>query len=127
MTTKKNPGHDPLDLLSTRSVVRTVLYGAGAQRRFTQESPIMSDVWTAYLDGRGGRQKLLIAPWNEVRAAEVVKQMRDLMKSKFDATRTVYNRITVATELTLDELIQYVLPLAFWYADVIEKGPQEHR
>jgi serine protease AprX len=127
MTTKKNPGHDPLDLLSMRSVVRTVLYGAGAQRRFTQESPIMSDVWTAYLDGRGGRQKLLIAPWNEVRAAEVVKQMRDLMKSKFDATRTVYNRITVATELTLDELIQYVLPLTFWYADVIEKGPQEHR
>src|SRR5688572_974308 len=101
---------DPLGILSTRSVVRTVLYGAGSQRRFTQEGPVMTDVWTGYLDQLGGRLKLLVEPWDETAAADVAKYLRKAMGPAFGETRTVYNRTNVATELTLDELIAYGLP-----------------
>ena len=87
----------------------------------------MTDVWTGYLDQLGGRLKLLVEPWDETAAADVAKYLRKAMGPAFGETRTVYNRTNVATELTLDELIAYGLPLTWWYANLAESAAQEQR
>ena len=87
----------------------------------------MTDVWTGYLDQLGGRLKLLVEPWDETAAADVAKYLRKAMGPAFGETRTIYNRTNVATELTLDELIAYGLPLTWWYANLAESAAQEQR
>jgi hypothetical protein len=62
------------------AVVRAVMYGAGTHRRFTQESPILPDVWAHYLEQKAeARAKLLIVPWWDNPPFEVAKCMREAL------------------------------------------------
>jgi serine protease AprX len=106
---------------NARTLVRAMMYGAGTHRRFTQESPILPDVWAYYLEhGAVARAKLLIVPWWGNPAFEVAKYMRErLGEASFESTNTVYNRTMVASELTLENLVNDVIPLTGWYYKII--------
>ena len=89
-TTRRRAG--PLQKLD-RDLMEQLLFGTGRARRFTQDSPVLPDVWLEYakqpLDGPGRRTgatgqgsrratadpfppvKLLLTPYREVAAGEV--------------------------------------------------------
>ena len=43
-------------------VVNLLLFGSGERRRYTQETPILQDVWQMLADDPVGRHDLLITP-----------------------------------------------------------------
>jgi serine protease AprX len=104
------------------AAVRVVMYGAGTHRRFTQESPILPDVWAYFLGQKAdARARLLSVPWWGNPPFEVVKCMRERLREKtFESTNTVYNRTMVASELTLENLVKDIIPLTGWYHQIIQ-------
>ncbi|SRR6266567_8577515 len=101
-------------MAKTRLLVETVLYGAGTFRRFTQDSPIMPEVWANFLEAPRERIQLLIEPWLDTPPAEICVALRARLKigpeTTGDATRTIYNRTLVVSDLTLQEVVKHVDP-----------------
>jgi serine protease AprX len=56
---------------NSRIWIEAVLYGAGAGRRFTQDSPVLPDVWVRYLEQPEKELDLLIEPWLETQPSRV--------------------------------------------------------
>jgi hypothetical protein len=46
-----------------REEVISLIYGDGGVRRFTQDSPVLPDVWIAYAEAPGEQQDLLLTPY----------------------------------------------------------------
>jgi serine protease AprX len=112
-------------VVNLRSWVETILYGAGAHRRFTQDSPVLLDVWAEYFsaytnEASDRRLNLLIKPFFDVAPAEVVSQMRQRMDRKYELTQTTYNRTVVSTWLKFEELVACIIPLTRWYSELTE-------
>lgn len=102
----------------TKNLVEAVLYGTGEGRRFTQDSPVMLDVWAQYFEDPSARLNLLLEPWQDVAPFVVTDGLRaTLGGDRADAARLIYNRTVVAADLTLDEIVRFVLPLTGWYVD----------
>src|SRR5262245_9940152 len=116
-----------------RNWVETILYGGGAHRRFTQDSPVLLDVWSEYLSAyttldRDRRLNLLIKPFFEVSPADVVSHMRDRMGQKlFEVTQTTYNRTVVSSWLKFEDLVAYIIPLTRWYSDLTKPTEEASR
>jgi serine protease AprX len=107
-------------MLSETELRRLLLEGTGL-RRYTQDSPIFADVWLGYFPDdkpRPERQDLLLEPHFRVTAGQLAKVVRD----RLDLTgehRLAYAGEYVAVELTLKELLGWVLPLSSWWKDLI--------
>jgi hypothetical protein len=115
-----------------RNWVETILYGAGSHRRFTQDSPVLLDVWaeyfSAYTNADGDRRlNLLIKPYYDLAPSEVVSQMRERMEGKFELTQTTYNRTVVSTWLKFEELVASIIPLTRWYSDLAQPTRERPR
>jgi serine protease AprX len=85
----------------SRKLMEQVMFGTGRVRRFTQDSPILPDVWLEYAktpEERGSPPpaatdpesadylfpavKLLIAPYRETSAGDVRRELRDQLKAE---------------------------------------------
>ena len=97
MTTKRRRAGSPQ--LLDRDLMEQLLFGTGRARRFTQDSPVLPDVWLQYAkqpeDADGGQSgaaarpgrraatdafppvKLLLTPYREVPAGEVRRKVRE--------------------------------------------------
>jgi serine protease AprX len=98
-----------------REIVEEHIFGGVGERRFTQDSPIMPDVWIAFASGTD-RQDLLFSPHRDFTPA----RLADAIRSRLDersmwAADIAYNATTVVAKLTFDELITMVLPLSGWW------------
>jgi len=107
----------------SRNWVEAILYGGGGHRRFTQDGPVLPDVWTQYLEesfvaGPEQRVAVLIEPHFDSGPTVIAKRMKERLGDAFDATQTVYNRTIVSSWLRFAELIRSVVPLTRWYADI---------
>ena len=87
-------------------------------RRFTQDSPILPDVWLSYFSAREDKRvDLLLTPHRQSTAAELLANLRDGLNSyppnvgkASDAPWQLANSgDAVAAKLTFDELIQVAL------------------
>jgi serine protease AprX len=120
------------------------MFGSGRVRRFTQDSPVLPDVWLDYAGVAGDeadvRQtpppafpfppiKLLLSPYRENAAGDVrttLVERLDKMKGRQDiaatfgrstsSPRVVYNVTTIAATLHFEELVRVVLPMTDWWA-----------
>jgi subtilisin family serine protease len=109
------------------SFFENLVYRTVDHRRFTQQSPVMPDVWIRYGVYPGQQQDLLMVPnWHYTPAelARGLKQKRDAdagKKRPFRAGSTpasaaiAHNQNTVVARLYLDELVRNVLPLSSWW------------
>jgi len=112
-----------------RDFFENLVYHAADYRRFTQQSPVMPDVWIQYGMMPGERQKLLVVPdWNYTTAAlaaelrERLAADQDVDLSRFrtetnssGTSTVVHNQNVVAGTLWFDELMRGVLPLSGWW------------
>jgi hypothetical protein len=106
-------------------------------RRFTQDSPVLPDVWLDYAGVAGdmdewaesdaqsrGRKKLLITPFKEKGAGAVRREIISrLPASERVTSRVAYNQTTVAASLRFEDLVRAVLPMTDWWARIDREIP----
>jgi serine protease AprX len=131
-----------------RGWLREVVFGRDSERRFTQESPILPDVWLVggvqYCLNPRRRIDFLLTPHRERTAAALAQELQlrlDYLQRADEPrpvrgesgnalliTRSVWtlavSQVSVAVSLTLEELVTAALPLTPWWErnrDDVEK------
>lgn len=104
-------------MIGSRRIVEIVLYGAGEVRRFTQDTPILLDVWLAYFEQPAGGQSLLLEAWQDTPPFEVARVLR--AASERIRKRIIYNGTLVEATLDVAELVSVVLPNTRWYVETV--------
>jgi hypothetical protein len=122
-----------------------LLYGQGHDLRFTQDSPVLPDVWAEYAERPDHAVDLLLTPFQDrgstslgpaQLAAELEKTLLDeagrskAFRRADDADHQIaVNQTTVAARLWFDELVRVVLPLSSWWHSrlVLTKANEELR
>lgn len=94
-----------------------LIFGGQGMRRFTQDSPVLPDVWVAYWEKPAEPQELLLTPYAKRSASDLAQAMRLRLKSRTATTpsRIAYTATYVAVCLTYDELLWAALPLSRWW------------
>src|SRR4051812_41998451 len=87
----KNPKKSRPRTLLNRDIMEQLIFGSGRVRRFTQDSPVLPDVWLEYASGSDGAGrltgptdshdpfppiKLLLTPFRDAAAGEVRNEVR---------------------------------------------------
>lgn len=107
-----------------REFLEWLIFGGEGDRRYTQSSPVLPDVWIAYGTEPGSRHQLLFTPHREASAGTVARVLRTrLGLAGPDGSEDpeemghflVYTPTSVAVRLTLQELIRDVLPMTSWW------------
>lgn len=94
--------------------VNAILFGSGSGRRFTQETPILSEVWFALAAAPRDRHDLLITPLNTIPANELLRDLLESLGENAIAATPVALRGYVALSLTFREVVDLVLPRTAW-------------
>ncbi len=105
------------------------LFGAGRRRRWTQDSPVLPDVWLAFGEDPTAEVEVLLTPHRSTRAGRLAK----ILRARLERYRTLHpdawpaggtrpavsvaaTQTTVAARLSLDELIRVALPMTPWWS-----------
>ncbi|HEY7675840.1 MAG TPA: S8 family peptidase [Candidatus Methylomirabilis sp.] len=115
-----------------RERIEELIFGSERFRRFTQDSPILPDVWIEY--GKDPRLPLdvLLTPHRDATPAALGAALRDRLRREratahwvrlhAKASREVrlaHNESYVVAHLTFDELVRAALPLTKWWRDYV--------
>ncbi len=140
------PGPPPtrLSIGERRLWLERLLFGEGGSRRFTQDSPVLPDVWIRFgmrhLDPDGDRRRtndasdaidLLLTPHRDTPVGLLGRALKERLESyvapppwrAWRGTSTspdlAYNESNVAVRLFFDELVRIVLPLSQWWGEML--------
>jgi len=106
-----------------RNLIEDAIFGWRGSQRFTQDSPVLPDVWIEYALRPGQAVGLLLEPSGGTSPATVYRALADkLGEQEAKAARLAQNRTTVVADITLAQLVEIVLPLTQWWADSGKKG-----
>ena len=92
------------------------IFGPDDARRYTQDSPVLPDVWLAYAEDPGERPHLLLTPHAESTAAALAAALRERLADDLEAVELAYSESYVVASLTFDQLIRDLLPLSDWWS-----------
>jgi serine protease AprX len=114
-----------------RTAVIQLIYGEGPVQRFTQDSPILPDVWIAFAEDPSKPQDLLLTPHQSSTAqslppGKVSEELQKRLEADWKEERwertdkgkqrdTAYNQTTVAVRLWFDQLVRVVIPMSAWW------------
>ena len=131
-------------MASERAWIEELLYGDESAVRFTQDSPVLPDVWIAYAEEPNRRLDLLLTPHflgdtprgGPRRLSQELRERLDKI-AKGDGPRgavghgIAYNASSVAARLSFDELVRAVLPMSEWYSQRVilradKDSPEEY-
>jgi len=110
--------------LAERADLEAWIYGPPSERRFTQDSPVLPEVWRRYAEEPEGRQDLLLTPHQHSSAA---KLMAALIECLFGADPDLADRAAhgialndgyVVAYLSFPELVRCVVPLSDWWGQL---------
>jgi hypothetical protein len=109
---------DDKAVIST-DVVNRILYGCGDRQRFTQETPILVEVWQRYAADPGVVQDLLITPQKSTSAVALLRDLlkpdgKDTKKALRKSARFAPLQSFLAAKLTFREVILHLLPRTEW-------------
>jgi serine protease AprX len=117
----------------TRDQMDALLYGGRRNPRFTQDSPVLPDVWIRYAEAPDEPHELLLTPFQDAGVGTVpAGQLSRVLKAclalregrhppgkprphKSGGASVAYNQSTVLARLWFDELVRVVLPLSAWW------------
>lgn len=119
-----------------RDLAEQLIYGHEFAGRFTQDSPILPDVWIQVAAAPNRRHDLLLTPYidasaSPMHAGRLGRELRERLAREAQTpvwkashpgeirplARIAYNQSTVAAWLTFAELVRVVLPLSKWWTD----------
>jgi hypothetical protein len=87
-------------------------------RRFTQDTPILAEVWLAF--AKQERVDVLLNPHNQVGVGGLLRAVEPRLDSPLH--RLAYNESHVVVSVTLEELLEVVLPQSAWWQRVAKRG-----
>lgn len=129
----------PKPIKLQRTFVEKLMFGTGRARRFTQDSPVLPDVWLAYAGAleddhvmRSKREalELLLTPYRDAPPGVVRNEL--LARLPKNTARVIYNQTTVMTDLHFEELVRSVIPMTAWWGklgnvDVLQDPKAQER
>jgi len=97
-------------------------------RRFTQDTPILPEVWISYaVDAElATKRGVLLTPNSDSSVGDLVLHLRQSLQRLRGGTQPpflAYNESHVVAHVTFDELIKAVLPLSVWWRENIGAAP----
>ena len=112
-----------------RRLLEDLMFLSGNERRFTQDSPVLPDVWIKYFEDPAEPQRLLLTPDREATPGEVAVAVRERLREPWAAIgrrheashEVVYNASTVSLRVRFDELVRVVLPLTKWWWEHVQR------
>jgi subtilisin family serine protease len=111
-------------------MMEQLIFGTERQRRFTQDSPVLPDVWLEYNEKPNEPVDLLLTPYRDGQPAELFKQLRERLLQGDSSRRNLqrreitYNESYVVARLTFEEMIRRALPLTKWWVDYVWPPPR---
>lgn len=97
------------------------IFGTEQLKRFTQDSPVMPDVWLQY--GRRPRETidLLLEPHTSSTTAQLAQALLEADHSPTEPAqlRLAYNQSHVAIALTFEQMLRSALPLSRWWQEYL--------
>lgn len=122
---------------SPRKIVEQYIFGGDNEKRFTQDSPIMPDVWIAFgwkptIYGEeqddGGYRDLILTPHAKSTPGKLAKALRDsLGEAKAKKARIAHNDTSVVARVDFEGLVRHVLPLSSWWRTHAAPGTSHDR
>jgi subtilisin family serine protease len=114
-----------------RKAVERVMFGLGHARRFTQDSPILPDVWLKFAEDVDATCELLLTPYGESRPGELRALVAERMEHDgqgVDGERElIYNQSTVLATLDFDDLVRVLLPITGWWEQSLKQRVKKPR
>lgn len=127
MATKKSDSSKIKELIA-REDLEKLIYGHGGARRFTQDSPVLPDVWIEFGKNPAAKVDLLLNPHFDATPGAVAKVVEERLREEQQSvggesfpcddetgSDIAYNQSTVVVRLCFHELIRVVLPLTPWW------------
>lgn len=121
---RRRGGDEPL---LSRQVLEDLIFRRAPMRRYTQDCPILPDVWFEYGKDPEAPVDLLLTPHRDASPGEVAIAVQKRLSQDQgrpsverqpgggrSATRLVYSQSTVVGYFWFDELVRVVLPLSAW-------------
>lgn len=100
--------------------LKELIYGSLPGRRFTQDSPVMPDVWLAYAQGTEPVD-LLLTPHAGTNPGALAAELNDRVP---EDARVAHSDTYVVAKLSFGDLIAGALPLTVWWHDEILDSKQ---
>jgi len=103
------------------------IFGDEQLKRFTQDSPVMPDVWLEYGAHPTGTIDLLLEPHEETTTGELARAVLEADHSPDTpgALELAYNGSHVAVRLTFRQMLRSVLPLSEWWQEHLWPGDSD--
>lgn len=99
-------------------IVNDILFGTGDKRRYSQETPILVDVWQKIAADPDAELDLLISPRESYSAVEVLMEIiSQLSRAEIRKAAPAPLQSFVAIRLTFPQIIAHILPLTEWVHD----------
>lgn len=106
-----------------RKLIEERVFGAGGGNRFTQDSPVMPDVWFGYGESPASAQSLLLEPRRGTSPAGLSSVLRKacegeagrLWPAASRVGRIAFDQSFVVASLSLAALLRAALPLSGWW------------
>lgn len=106
------------EVLETR--VQRLLFESKGGRRFTQDPPVMPDVWLAY--SSHDLVTLLISPDRAARSGELACAIREEVKAARGQPPSIgYLSGIIRARLSFEEMVGHVLPRTSWWRGVMRQ------
>ena len=110
-----------------RAVLEDLIFRRSPMRRYTQDCPILPDVWFEYGRDPQSRVDLLLTPHRRITPGQVATAIKSLLgqegagtvpseltDDEASTTQLAYSQSTVAGRFLFNELVRVILPLSAW-------------
>ena len=105
-----------------RVLIERLVYGTHSVHRYTQDSPVLADVWIAFGENHRQRQDLILTPRVGSNAAKVATRIRtqlgDDQPESSERPQVAYNQVYVVAKLSFRDLIRVVIPMTRWWTEL---------
>ena len=109
--------------LVERKACERVMFGVGRARRFTQDSPVLPDVWIKFAEDLDVKRELLLTPFAEARPGivrrVVEKRLGEDLMTDGEPRELIYNQSTALATVSFVELVRVILPMTNWWANML--------
>ncbi len=89
--------------------LQDLIYGSQPGRRFTQDSPVMPDVWLEY--AKAGKADLLLTPYTGAAPGELASELH----RRTESARVAHSDAYVVATFTFEQLVTVALPMTPWW------------
>ena len=113
----------------SRALVNQILLGPRLDLRYTQDSPVLPEVWSAFAADPDGEVEVLITPHKESAAGQLAVELAAKLKAHSERAgrpkepKVAYLESVVAARLSFEELVEVVLPQSEWWRGLAEILP----